>query len=190
MKFDSLDLHADILKGITDAGFERCTPVQEQSLPESLMGKDIISQSQTGSGKTAVFLITIYMKLLSSNGKAPKKPKALIMVPTRELALQVEQDTRELGKYLPFRSVTIYGGVGYDKQLSALQKGVEIVVATPGRMIDLYKSKDLLLDAIEVFIIDEADRMFDMGFAPDISYIASRLPKSGERQTMLFSANY
>ena len=113
---------------------------------------------------------------------------ALIMVPTRELAVQVEEDAKKLGKYLPFRSVTIYGGVGYDKQVSALKRGVDIVVATPGRMIDLYKSKILSLGSIDMFIIDEADRMFDMGFAPDVRYIANRLPKGRKRQTMLFSA--
>lgn len=188
MKFESLGLHEDLLRGISDAGFKRCTPVQEQSLPESLAGKDIISQSQTGSGKTAVFLITAYTRFLKGTVKSSGKPKALILVPTRELAVQVEEDAKKLGKYLPFRSVTIYGGVGYDKQISALKKGVEIVVATPGRMIDLYKSKNLSLAHIEIFIIDEADRMFDMGFAPDVRYIANRLPKGSARQTMLFSA--
>lgn len=188
MKFDSLGLHEDLLRGINDAGFKRCTPVQEQSLPESLEGKDIISQSQTGSGKTAVFLITAYTRLLKCTIKSSGKPKVLIMVPTRELAHQVDQDAKKLGKYLPFRSVTIYGGVGYDKQVSALKEGVDIVVATPGRMIDLYKSKNLSFDSIEIFVIDEADRMFDMGFAPDVRYIANRLPKDRARQTMLFSA--
>ncbi|MEE8423116.1 MAG: DEAD/DEAH box helicase [Thermodesulfobacteriota bacterium] len=188
MKFDSLGLHEDLLRGINDAGFKRCTPVQEQSLPESLEGKDIISQSQTGSGKTAVFLITAYTRLLKCTIKSSGKPKVLIMVPTRELAHQVDQDAKKLGKYLPFRSVTIYGGVGYDKQVSALKEGVDIVVATPGRMIDLYKSKNLSFSSIEMFVIDEADRMFDMGFAPDVRYIANRLPKDRARQTMLFSA--
>ncbi len=187
MKFDSLNLHADILRGVADAGFERCTPIQEQALPECLAGKDLIAQSQTGTGKTAVFVLAIYNRL-STNGGPSSKPKALVMVPTRELAVQVEQDAKKLGRHLPFRSIAVYGGVEYDKQISALKNGVDLVVATPGRMIDLYKSKALSLDDIDTFVIDEADRMFDMGFAPDITYIASRLPKDKPRQTMLFSA--
>lgn len=187
MKFEILNLHADILKGISDAGFEKCTPIQEQALPECLNGKDIIAQSQTGTGKTAVFLLAVYSRLIADGGPGDK-PRALVMVPTRELAVQVEQDAVKLGKHLPFRTLAVFGGVDYDKQVNALKTGVDLVVATPGRMIDLYKSKILSLDDINIFVIDEADRMFDMGFAPDITYIASRLPKDRPRQTMLFSA--
>lgn len=188
MKFSALDIHEDLLKGITDIGFEKCTPIQEQSLPESLAGKDLIAKSQTGTGKTAVFVITIFNKLLQSQAKRPKGPRALVMAPTRELAGQLEEEARKLGKHLPLRTVSIYGGVEYDKQVGALKKGVDLVLATPGRLIDLFKSRTLSLSDIEIFAIDEADRMFDMGFAPDISYIASRLPKNKPRQTMLFSA--
>jgi len=187
MKFDSLDLHPDILKGVVDAGFEKCTPIQEQSLPECLEGKDMIAQSQTGTGKTAVFVLSIYSRLMKE-GAPSDKPRALVMVPTRELAVQVEQDASKLGKHLPLKTMAIFGGVDYDRQVSALKGGIDLVVATPGRMIDLYKSKTLSLDDISIFVIDEADRMFDMGFAPDITYIASRLPKEKPRQTMLFSA--
>lgn len=188
MKFESLNLHPDILKGITDAGFEHCTPIQEQSLPECIAGKDVIAQSQTGSGKTAVFLLSIFSRVLVAGPSLTGKPRALVMVPTRELATQVMDDALKLGRHIPFRSVAIYGGVEYDKQIQALKKGVDLVVATPGRMIDLYKSKTLSLDEIEIFVIDEADRMFDMGFAPDMMYIAGRLPKNMPRQTLLFSA--
>ena len=188
MKFESLNLNPDILKGIHDAGFEHCTPIQEQSLPECLAGKDVIAQSQTGTGKTAVFLTTIFNKALASGPTTAGKPVALVMVPTRELATQVIDDATKLGRHLSLRSVAIYGGVEYNSQLNALKTGVELVVATPGRMIDLYKSRALSLDDIEIFVIDEADRMFDMGFAPDIMYIAGRLPKKKPRQTMLFSA--
>ncbi|MEK7773367.1 MAG: DEAD/DEAH box helicase, partial [Deltaproteobacteria bacterium] len=188
MKFESLNLNPDILKGINDAGYEHCTPIQEQSLPECLTGKDVIAQSQTGTGKTAVFLITIFNKALASGPNAAGRPMALVMVPTRELATQVIDDAAKLGKHLSIRSVAIYGGVEYNSQLNALKTGVELVVATPGRMIDLYKSKALSLDDIETFVVDEADRMFDMGFAPDIMYIAGRLPKKKPRQTLLFSA--
>lgn len=188
MKFESLSLNADILKGITDAGFEHCTAIQEQSLPECLLGKDVIAQSQTGTGKTAVFLLTIFSKALAGGANTSGKPKALVMVPTRELATQVIDDAIKLGKHIPFRSVAIYGGVEYDGQINALKTGVELIVATPGRLIDLYKSKTLSLDEIEILVIDEADRMFDMGFAPDIMFIADRLPRKKPRQTMLFSA--
>ncbi|MFQ5585322.1 MAG: DEAD/DEAH box helicase [Thermodesulfobacteriota bacterium] len=188
MKFSTLHLHGDLLQGIADAGFERCTPIQEQSLPEALAGKDLIAQSQTGTGKTAVFILTIFNRLLADTGKKPRGPRALVMAPTRELAVQLDNEAKLLGKYLPFRSVAIYGGVEYEKQISALKGGVDLVLATPGRMIDLYKSKHFSMNDIEIFIIDEADRMFDMGFAPDIRYIANKLPKDKPRQTMLFSA--
>ncbi|MCP3677617.1 MAG: DEAD/DEAH box helicase [Deltaproteobacteria bacterium] len=188
MKFSTLDINAKLLQGVDDAGFERCTPIQEQSLPEALAGKDLIAQSQTGTGKTAVFILTIFNKLLADTGEKPKGPRALVMAPTRELAVQLENEAQRLGKHIPLRSVALYGGVEYDKQISALKGGVELVVATPGRMIDLYKSKHFSLNNIEIFIIDEADRMFDMGFAPDIRYIANKLPKDRPRQTMLFSA--
>ncbi|MBI5492812.1 MAG: DEAD/DEAH box helicase [Deltaproteobacteria bacterium] len=188
MKFDILDLNPDILKGVKDAGFEHCTPIQEQALPECLAGKDVIAQSQTGSGKTAVFLLSIFSRVLAAGPDPTGRPRALVMVPTRELATQVIDDATKLGVHIPFRSVAVYGGVEYDKQINALKKGVDLVVATPGRMIDLHKSKTLSLDNIEIFVIDEADRMFDMGFAPDIMYIAGRLPKKKPRQTMLFSA--
>ncbi|MDO8445534.1 MAG: DEAD/DEAH box helicase [Deltaproteobacteria bacterium] len=147
-----------------------------------------MAQSQTGSGKTAVFLLTIFSRLSAAQPGDSGKPRALVMVPTRELATQVIDDCVKLCKHFPFRSVAVYGGVEYDKQIQAFKKGVDLVVATPGRMIDLYKSKTLSLDNMEIFVIDEADRMFDMGFAPDIMYIASRLPKNKPRQTMLFSA--
>ena len=188
MRFDSLNLSIGILKGIHDAKFESCTPIQEQSLPECLEGLDLIAQSQTGTGKTAVFLLTIFHKLTGADSKPSKKPRALIMAPTRELAVQIEKEAQVLGKHLPLTSIAVYGGVEYDKQVGAFRDGVDIVVATPGRFIDLYKGKTIPLDDIEVFVVDEADRMFDMGFAPDISYIASRLPKKKPRQTLLFSA--
>src|SRR3989337_64378 len=181
-------MHPDILQGVKDAGFEECTPIQEQSLPECLAGKDVIAQSQTGTGKTAVFLLTVFNKVMASGPDPSGKPKALVMVPTRELCTQIIDDAAKLGKHLPIRSVAVYGGVEYGAQTGALKTGVDLVVATPGRMIDLYKSKSLSLDGIEIFIIDEADRMFDMGFAPDIMYIAGKLPKKAPRQTMLFSA--
>jgi ATP-dependent RNA helicase RhlB len=188
MKFDILDIDKKILQATHDMGYERCTPVQEQSLPDSLAGMDIISQSQTGTGKTAVFLITALNRLNTGELKEGRDPRALILVPTRELATQVSKEADKLGSHLSLRSIAIYGGVDYDKQIKPLKEGVDIIVATPGRLMDLYKSKTFSLDSIEMFIIDEADRMFDMGFAPDVRYIAGRLPKDKDRQTLLFSA--
>jgi len=167
MKFNTLDLNEKMLQGIEDAGFEKCTPVQEQALPESIAGKDIIVQSQTGTGKTAVFITTIYNNLIEGGKERPKGARALVMAPTRELAVQIDTEAKKLAAHLPFRSIAIYGGVEYEKQISALKEGVDLVVATPGRMIDLYKSKSLSLNDIEIFVVDEADRMFDMGFAPE-----------------------
>ncbi|MEK7679928.1 MAG: DEAD/DEAH box helicase, partial [Deltaproteobacteria bacterium] len=164
MKFESLNLNPDILKGINDAGYEHCTPIQEQSLPECLAGKDLIAQSQTGTGKTAVFLITIFNKALASGPTTTGKPMALVMVPTRELATQVIDDATKLGKHLSIRSVAIYGGVEYNSQLNALKTGVELVVATPGRMLDHFRVSYARLDRLEILVLAEADRMLDMGF--------------------------
>ncbi|MFQ5560460.1 MAG: DEAD/DEAH box helicase [Nitrospinota bacterium] len=188
MKFNNLEIHEDILKAINELGFTSCTPIQEQALPESLNGKDMISQSQTGTGKTAVFLITALNRLITGEKSKPSKPRAIIMAPTRELAEQIDQDAQALSKYLPLTSLAVYGGVGYDRQERALAKGVDIVAATPGRLIDFLKSKTILLSSVELFVIDEADRMFDMGFAPDIRFIADRMPTHRGRQTILFSA--
>ena len=187
MKFDSLDINEDILKAIQDAGFEKCTPIQEQSLPETLHGKDSIAQSQTGTGKTAVFLITILNNILKSEREV-KTPRALILAPTRELAVQISKEAEMLAKHSSVKPVVIYGGVDYEKQKKQIAEGAEIIVATPGRLIDLFKSKAINFDTIDTFVVDEADRMFDMGFAPDVRYIAGKLPKNRERQTLLFSA--
>jgi ATP-dependent RNA helicase RhlB len=186
MKFENLPLHEDLLRSIRDTGFTRCTPVQEQTLLESLSGRDIMAQAQTGTGKTAAFLITIYHRL--STLKQQVKPRALILVPTRELAVQVENDARDLGRYLPFSIINVIGGVPSEKQIKALRQGIDIVVGTPGRLIDLWKNRHLHLDEISYFVIDEADRMFDMGFIPDVRYLAGKIPPVGRRQTMLFSA--
>ena len=188
MKFNTLELDEKILKGIDDAGFVRCTPIQEQALPECLSGKDMIAQSQTGSGKTAVFLLTIYSRLLKKGPSESGRPRALVMAPTRELALQIDTDAKIIGKHIDLKSIAVYGGVDYDKQKRAFEGGVDVIFATPGRLIDLYKSKVIDLSEIEVFVIDEADRMFDIGFAPDIRYIAGKVPKSKDRQMLLFSA--
>jgi ATP-dependent RNA helicase RhlB len=185
MKFTELQLSPEILKGIEEVGFTDCTQVQEETYKASFQGKDVCVQSQTGTGKTAAYLITIY-KLFTDSLVNTKR--ALILVPTRELAVQIEKESSELGKYLPFKAASFYGGVGYHQQEAALEKGVDILIATPGRLIDLYKSGKVAFNDISILVIDEADRMFDMGFIPDIRYIIKKMPGSETRKTMLFSA--
>ncbi len=187
MAFANLGLSSSVLQGLHEAGFLRCTPIQEISLPVTLKGQDIAAQAQTGSGKTAVFLITIFESLLK---KQPLSSHchALILAPTRELALQIQADAQMLGRYCPFRFAAIYGGVGYEKQIQALQQGAHIVIATPGRLIDLMKQGLFKTDHVSLLVIDEADRMLDMGFVKDLQYILKRLPPYSRRQSMLFSA--
>jgi len=186
MKFTDFDLAPEILKGIADAGFTDCTDVQAETYKHAFQGKDVCVQSQTGTGKTAAYLVTIF-KLFSS-GMVPTK-KALIMVPTRELAVQIEKEAKLLGgDYLGLRTATFFGGVGYNQQEEALRKGVDIMIATPGRLIDFFKSGKVKLNDVSVLVIDEADRMFDMGFIPDIRYLIKKMPGSKERRTLLFSA--
>ncbi|HQG33070.1 MAG TPA: DEAD/DEAH box helicase [Deltaproteobacteria bacterium] len=166
-----------------DAGFSECTPVQEATFKHSLVGKDVCAQSQTGTGKTAAFLITIFQNLRKQKGK-----KALIIVPTRELAVQVEKDALLLGAHLDYKVACIYGGVGYNLQERQLEAGAEIIVGTPGRLLDFNKSHKLNFRDIGILVIDEADRLFDMGFMPDLKRMLRAMPPAHKRQTMLFSA--
>lgn len=185
--FAQLGLSPPVLRGLHEAGFIRCTPIQEKSLPITLKGKDIAAQAQTGSGKTAVFLITIFEVLLKRQ-PLPAQCHALILAPTRELALQIQADGQMLGRHCPFRLTAIYGGVGYEKQIQAIRQGAHIVIATPGRFIDLMKQGHMKTDGVSLVVIDEADRMLDMGFVKDLQYILRRLPPYHRRQSMLFSA--
>jgi len=186
--FAEFDLSDEILKGIENAGFVRCTPVQELALPITLAGEDIAAQAQTGTGKTAAFLITLFQHLLKMDKRKPGIPSALIMAPTRELALQIYQDGEVLGKYTGLKMVAVFGGIDYQKQASQLREGVDIVIATPGRLIDYMKQKAFIPERIRILVVDEADRMFDMGFIRDLRYILRRLPSYDQRQSMLFSA--
>lgn len=192
MKFSELSLPSQVLAGISQAGFNECTPIQAQTLPISLGGKDVAGQAQTGTGKTAAFLITLFTKLLASQEKAADsslpRPRALILAPTRELVVQIEKDAQLLGSHCGFNIQAIYGGVDYMKQKNALKDGADIVIGTPGRLIDYLKQKVYSLKHIEVLVIDEADRMFDMGFIPDLRYILRRLPPFDQRQNLMFSA--
>lgn len=188
MKFTELDLPAEVLKGIAYVGFTDLTPVQEESIPHVLAGRDMAAQAQTGTGKTAAFLIALYTRLLRNPVPTSHNPRALIMAPTRELVVQIVEDAKGLGSGCPFKVQAIFGGLDYDKQRTALREGVDIIVATPGRLIDYAKQKVFSFHQIEALVIDEADRMFDMGFIKDLRYILRKLPPFEKRQTMLFSA--
>jgi ATP-dependent RNA helicase RhlB len=185
MYFNELNIKSSLLRSIADRGYKEMTAVQEKTLPLALRGQDVAVQSQTGTGKTAAFLITLYEHLLEKN--VPRS-KALIIVPTRELAVQIEKEARLLNNRLGFRIGTFFGGVGYRAQLSSLKKGLDIIIGTPGRLLDLSQKGHLKLKDTAVLIIDEADRLFDMGFLPDIIKIIRKLSPRKARQNMLFSA--
>jgi ATP-dependent RNA helicase RhlE len=183
VKFEQLSLAPRVLAGATDAGYITPTPIQQQAIPIVLQGRDVLGLAQTGTGKTAAFLLPIFNRLLT--GKLGKV-RALIVAPTRELAEQIHQAAVQLGKHTKARSVTVYGGVGKRGQEAALRRGAEIIVATPGRLLDHMGDRTIDLSNVEVLVLDEADRMCDMGFLPDIRRIVAALPK--QRQTLFFSA--
>lgn len=186
MDFLEFSLHEDLQKGITAAGYVSCTPVQEQVLKTSLDGADLYVQSQTGTGKTAAYLISVSQELLAQVENAGKK--LLVLVPTRELAVQVEEEAKTLLSSTSLKVFSFYGGVGYEKQVSALKKDVDILIGTPGRVIDLVEGGQMALEKVGFLVVDEADRMFDMGFYPDLRKLLKHLPEAEKRQTMLFSA--
>ncbi|MBI5014551.1 MAG: DEAD/DEAH box helicase [Deltaproteobacteria bacterium] len=192
MKFTDLDLPEELQRGIADCGFARLTPVQAQSLPITLQGRDLAVQAQTGSGKTAAFVVTIFDRLLREPRREPRAkgpcPRAIVLTPTRELTVQVSHDAAEIGRHLPFRTLAVYGGVDYQKQREDLAHGVDLLVGTPGRLIDYLKQRVYHLKDVEVAVIDEADRMFDMGFIADIRFLLKRMSRFDERQSMLYSA--
>ncbi|OEU73069.1 MAG: RNA helicase, partial [Desulfuromonadales bacterium C00003093] len=188
MKFTELNLPDMVQQGVVDAGFESLTPVQQESIPLALQGKDVAAQAQTGTGKTAAFLISLFCKLLDSGKATSNNPRALVMAPTRELVVQICMDAELLGKHTGLKVQPIFGGVDYEKQRQALRDGVDIIVATPGRLIDYFKQRVFSMNRVESLVIDEADRMFDMGFIKDLRYILRQLPPFEKRQTMLFSA--
>lgn len=187
-RFINLELSRPILRGLKDAGFDQCSPIQEQSLPIALRDRDVAGQAQTGTGKTASFLLATFQRLLNDTSEEKKYPRALILAPTRELAIQIHKDALLLGKYLNFNMALIYGGTDYQKQLKAVRSNVDIIIATPGRIIDFYRQKAFALDNIQVMVMDEADRMFDLGFIKDIRYLLNRMPAPEKRLNLLFSA--
>jgi ATP-dependent RNA helicase RhlB len=189
--FFSFDLPEPVLRGIQAAGFTACTPIQEEVLPIALRGRDVAGQAQTGTGKTAAFLITIFTRLLrlpDPRPAGPSGPRALVVGPTRELAVQIHHDARLLGQETGLNMQVVYGGVDYLKQREALRQGVDLLIGTPGRLIDYFKQGVYALKSVEALVIDEADRMFDMGFIKDIRYLVRHLPPPERRQSFLFSA--
>ena len=189
MRFEELHIPAKVLEGIRAAGFTECTPVQSLTLPEALRGRDIAAQAQTGTGKTAAFLITVFSRMLAmpSPGRVPS-PRALIIAPTRELVIQIDAEARLLGGPAGFRIVPVYGGIDYQKQLDDIAKGADVLIGTPGRLIDYLKQKVYSLKKTQFLVIDEADRLFDMGFISDLRFLLRRMSPYDKRQSMLFSA--
>jgi ATP-dependent RNA helicase RhlB len=191
LRFAELRLPEPVMKGLADAGFDRCTPIQAETLPIALGGRDVAGQAQTGTGKTAAFLVAMY-HYLAENPPRPTRgltdPRALILAPTRELAIQIHKDAELLGAHTGLVLGLAYGGTDYEKQRARIQAGVDVLIGTPGRLIDYYKQHIYGLQHIQVLILDEADRMFDLGFIKDIRYVLRRLPAPGERLNMVFSA--
>src|SRR6266480_4289718 len=193
MDFMTLDLPEPVMQGIREAGFVTATPIQEAALPLALRGKDVAGQSQTGTGKTAAFLIAAFTRMLRTpappaGSAGTGTPRMLVIAPTRELVVQIESDARLLGRFTPFRIQAVYGGIDYAKQRESLAAGCDLLVGTPGRLIDYLKQRVWSPRRVEVLVIDEADRMFDMGFIADLRFILRRLPPHEKRQSFLFSS--
>jgi ATP-dependent RNA helicase RhlB len=186
--FDTFDLPEAVLKGLGDAKFVNCTPIQAQVLPVALSGKDVAGQAQTGTGKTGAFLVTILTRLLHLTDRQPNLPAAIIVAPTRELASQIHEEAMLIGAHTGLTFAQIVGGVDYQKQAAILKKGVDVVICTPGRIIDYFKQGIFKTDGIRIVVIDEADRLLDLGFAKDMRFILRKLPHYEKRQSMLFSA--
>ncbi len=189
--FADLGLPEPLLLGVRDAGFDYCTPIQAGTLPLALAGKDVAGQAQTGTGKTAAFLLAAFNHLLThpaAGVRLPTQPRAVMLAPTRELAIQIHKDAEVLGRHTGLRLGLVYGGTGYDTQRKMLEEGVDVLIGTPGRLIDYFKQNIFDLKAVQVMVMDEADRMFDLGFIKDIRFLLNRMPPPAERLGMLFSA--
>ncbi|MBN2873517.1 MAG: DEAD/DEAH box helicase, partial [Spirochaetales bacterium] len=186
MEYSELDIHPDLAKGLAEAEYVTCMPVQETVFPHAFAGEDIYAQSQTGTGKTAAFLVSIFQRIMSDS--ASRHRKVLILAPTRELAVQIEAEAHKLGKHLPISMGCFYGGVAYGPQFDMLRDNVQMIIGTPGRIIDLVQQGKMMLRDVGFLVVDEADRMFDMGFIDDLRKLLRYLPPPKERQTYLFSA--
>lgn len=187
-RFSNLELSHSIIKSLKLANFIECTPIQDRTLPLTLRGKDVVGQAQTGTGKTAAFLLATFQHLINDESEKIKNPRAIILAPTRELAIQIHKDALLLSKELNLHYALIYGGTDYKKQLNSLKGSVDIIIGTPGRIIDFYKQKAFSLDNIQAVVLDEADRMFDLGFIKDIRFLLRRMPQPEKRLSLLFSA--
>ena len=191
LRFDTLGLAEPLLQSVREAGFKGCTPIQAETLPMLLAGRDVAGQAQTGTGKTAAFLLALFHRLLTHPAPATRKqnqPRALVIAPTRELAVQIHKDALVLGAHTDLSMAVVYGGEDYEKQRNRVAEGVDVLIGTPGRLIDYMKQHVFDLHNAEVLVLDEADRMFDMGFIADVRYLLRRLPHPTERLSMLFSA--
>ena len=189
LRFSDLTLSPGLQRGIAEAGFEYCTPIQSEALPLALDGQDTAGQAQTGTGKTAAYLVALFNRLETTQPpRGEPGPRALILAPTRELAVQIHADAQVLGRYLPYKLGLAFGGTDYDKQREELAAGVDVLIGTPGRTIDFFKQHVFGLRRVQVLVLDEADRMFDLGFIKDIRFVLRRLPEREHRLNMLFSA--
>lgn len=189
MQFTDLGLKAELLRAISEQGYDTPTPIQQKAIPAVMTGHDLMATAQTGTGKTAGFTLPILHRLASGpNTRTSKRPRVLVLVPTRELAIQVEVSVQTYGKHLPINSVAVFGGVGINPQIAALRRGVDILVATPGRLLDHVQQRTVDLGGVEILVLDEADRMLDMGFIRDIRKLIALLPK--QRQNLMFSATF
>lgn len=193
IRFTDMGLHPNLIKALNELGYQQCTPIQAQTLPLLMQGKDIAGQAQTGTGKTAAFLLAAFHDLLTLpeiEGRRPNEPRVLIMAPTRELAIQIYNDGLTLSKHTDLKLAVVYGGAGYEEQRRNIEQGVDVLIGTTGRLIDYYKQGCYGLEAIDVVILDEADRMFDLGFIADIRYLLRKMPPPHDRLNMLFSATF
>jgi ATP-dependent RNA helicase RhlB len=189
--YSTFSLPDKLMQGIEDAGFSMCTPIQAETLPVALAGQDVAGQAQTGTGKTAAFLVAVYNHLLLNPAHDKRKknqPRALILAPTRELAIQIHRDAQTIGRHTGLKAVLAYGGTGYDQQRDEITAGVDVLIGTPGRLIDYFKQHVYDLKMAQVIVLDEADRMFDLGFIKDIRYLFRRCPPPEKRLGLLFSA--
>ena len=191
LSFGELKLAEPVARGVEETGFSHCTPIQAATLPIALGGKDVAGQAQTGTGKTAAFLLAAFDHLLripAPTGRRSNDPRMVVLAPTRELAIQIHRDAELLGQFTGLNLGLAYGGTDYEKQRRVLEDGVDILIGTPGRLIDYFKQRVFGLNAVQVMVLDEADRMFDLGFIKDIRYVMRRLPPPDQRLNMLFSA--
>lgn len=191
VRFADLGIHPKLVAALDDLGFEYCTPIQAKTIPLLIKGQNVAGQAQTGTGKTIAFLLGVMNDLLTLpeiDGRRPNEPRSIILAPTRELAVQIAKDAMKLAKHAKFKIRVVYGGEDHEKQRLQLEKGVDILIGTTGRLIDYYKQKAYTLEAIDSVVLDEADRMFDLGFIKDIRYLFNRMPPPNDRINMLFSA--